>query len=256
MKSSFFTDKLKVLQFDTRAEMGAGAARDIARTVETCVEQRGECNIIFAAAPSQSDMLLSLQQYNTVTWEKVNAFHMDEYIGLNPSAPQRFGHFLKKSIFSKHPFHSVHYIQGWAENSEQECERYAELLKKNPPDIVCMGIGENGHIAFNDPHVADFHDPKMVKVVSLDWVCRRQQVHDGCFNSLDDVPLHAITLTIPALTAAHHIFCVVPSLTKAAAVQATCEAKIGEHCPATILRQHDHAVLYLDADSSSLIHSS
>ena len=170
--------------------------------------------MIFAAAPSQNDFLEALIDDKTIEWERINAFHMDEYIGLGPDDPQGFGNFLKERIFDKVPFKSIFYINGQSDNLQEECERYAELLDSYPVDIVCLGIGENGHIAFNDPHVAHFNDSERVKIVSLDEKCRVQQVHDGCFSTLDRVPMSAFTLTIPALIAAEYMFCMVPSKTK------------------------------------------
>ena len=146
-------------------------------------------------------------------------------------------------------FKSVQYIKGYAEDAEKECERYTEVLKTFKPDVVCLGIGENGHIAFNDPWVAKFDDDKAVKVVELDQMCRMQQVNDGCFPTLDDVPTHAITLTIPTLVSANHLFCVVPASTKANAVRDTVYGEITEDCPASIMRNHASAILYCDADS-------
>ena len=178
---------------------------------------------------------------------------MDEYIGLAPDAPQGFGNFLRRELFSKVSFASVSYLDGTADDRAAECRRYGELLAAAPVDIVCLGIGENGHIAFNDPHVADFNDPAAVKVVELDHTCRQQQVNDGCFAKLDDVPTHALTLTIPTLVAPKTVFCMVPAPTKAKAVQAAVEGPISETCPASILRRHDNASLWLDPDSAALL---
>jgi glucosamine-6-phosphate deaminase len=178
---------------------------------------------------------------------------MDEYIGLDPEAPQGFGNFLRDRIFAKVNFKSVNYLNGNAKDVEAECERYAALLEKYPADIVCMGIGENGHIAFNDPHVAFFNDTRLVKVVELDLKCRNQQVNDGCFSSINKVPTHALTLTIPALTAADYVFCMVPARTKSEAVYNTVMGEITEKCPASILKLHDRAVLYTDTDSARMI---
>ena len=178
---------------------------------------------------------------------------MDEYIGLAADAPQGFGNFLREHLFGLAPFRTVNYIDITAADPEAEAERYAAILRDNPPDIVVMGIGENGHIAFNDPPVADFADPRAVKPVKLDEVCRQQQVNDGCFASIDAVPTHAITLTVPTLVSAPKLFCIVPAPTKAKAVQATVEGEIGEICPATILRTQKNAVLYLDPDSAALL---
>lgn len=146
---------------------------------------------------------------------------MDEYIGLAADAPQGFGNFLRGRLFGRLPFGQVFYLDGQAADPQAECARYSALLAEYPVDIVCLGIGENGHIAFNDPHVARFDDPVRVKVVDLDDKCRRQQVHDGCFASLGQVPTHALTLTIPALTAASGMYCIVPAQTKARAVHDT-----------------------------------
>ena len=209
--------------------------------------------MIFAAAPSQNEVLASLALDKEIPWERVNAFHMDEYIGLPADAPQGFGNFLKAHIFGLAPFKSVNYMDISAEDAEAECARYSALLAQYPTDIVVMGIGENGHIAFNDPPVADFADPKAVKPVLLDEICRNQQVNDGCFATIDDVPKYAITLTVPTLFAGKNLFCIVPAKTKANAVKATICGEIGEACPATILRRHENAILYLDGDSSSLL---
>lgn len=246
-------DLLAVRIFDTRAEMGLAAARDIKACILSLLETKETINMIFAAAPSQNEVLSALATDKEIPWNRVNAFHMDEYIGLPADAPQGFGNFLKAHIFGLADFRSVSYIDITAMDADKECERYAELLAKNPTDIVVMGIGENGHIAFNDPPVADFADPKAVKPVELDPICRNQQVNDGCFATLDDVPKTAITLTVPTLFAGDHLFCIVPAPTKAKAVRATLCDDIGEACPATILRRHKSAVLYLDSDSSSLL---
>ena len=170
---------------------------------------------------------------------------------LAPDAPQLFGQFLKERIFDKLSFNEVYYINGNADDPAEECKRYAELLKKFPADIVCMGIGENTHIAFNDPHVADFNDPLLLKEVALDDMSRQQQVHDGCFAQIEDVPVSAITLTVPALFQVRYIFCMVPGINKAAAVQLSLNEAVSERYPSTILRKHDNVTLYIDRDSAS-----
>ena len=246
-------DLLKVNIYDSRDEMGKAAGADIKACILKLLETKETINMIFAAAPSQNEVLASLALDKEIPWNRVNAFHMDEYIGLPSDAPQGFGNFLKRAIFGLAPFKSVNYIDISAADAEIECARYTELLKRYPTDIVVMGIGENGHIAFNDPPVADFNDPKAVKPVALDDICRNQQVNDGCFAKLDDVPKTAITLTVPTLFAGEYLFCIVPAKTKANAVRATLCNDINEKCPATILRRHKNAVLYLDGDSSSLL---
>lgn len=247
----FVKDRLTVKVMPTRAEMGRVAAQDIHDRILALLAEKDEVNMIFAAAPSQNDVLGSLVGFDDIPWNRINAFHMDEYIGLDKSAPQGFGNFLKAHIFGLVPFRTVNLIDCSAADPDSEAERYAELLKRHPADIVVMGIGENGHIAFNDPHVADFDDPKWVKPVRLDDVCRRQQVHDGCFAAIGDVPECALTLTCPTLMRATWKFCIVPAATKAGAVKRTLEGEIGEECPATILRRSDNAVLYLEPASAA-----
>lgn len=242
-------DMLEVKIIETRDEMGKVAAADISAAIKKLLCEKEEINIIFAAAPSQNDMLYHLCKEEGIEWERINAFHMDEYIGLPKTAPQCFSNFLKKYIFDLKPFKSVNLIDS-SSSIEEECKRYGDLLEKYPVDIVLMGIGENGHIAFNDPHVADFNDDKIIKAVELDEVCRMQQVNDGCFEKLSDVPTHALTLTVPTLMAAEYNFCVVPAPTKAWAVKRTIEGEINEECPATILRKKDNAIMYCDKDSS------
>lgn len=246
-------DNLTYKVFETRAEMGEYAAAEAAKEIAAQIGRKGTINMIFAAAPSQNEFLAALISHSEIDWSRINAFHMDEYIGLDPLAPQGFGNFLKNAIFGKVPFASVNYINCAASDPYSESDRYAALLKEHPCDIICMGIGENGHIAFNDPAVADFHDKKAVKPVTLDNICRQQQVNDGCFASIDQVPLQALTLTIPTLIAPDSVFCIVPAATKAKAVYNTINGDISESCPASILRTHKNAVLYLDKDSASLL---
>ena len=246
-------DLLKVNIYDTRDEMGKAAGADIKACILSLLEKKETINMIFAAAPSQNEVLYALATDKEIPWNRVNAFHMDEYIGLSKDAPQGFGNFLKAHIFGLADFKSVNYIDISAKDADAECERYAKILADNPTDIVVMGIGENGHIAFNDPPVADFNDKKAVKPVQLDEICRNQQVNDGCFAKIEDVPKTAITLTVPTLFKGDHLFCIVPAKTKANAVRATVCDEINEKCPATVLRLHKNAKLYLDMDSSALL---
>ena len=246
-------DKLNVKVYQTREEMGRAAAEEAAAAIRAAIAAKGEINMIFAAAPSQNEFLAHLIADKSIDFTKINAFHMDEYIGLPADAPQGFGKFLRERRFDRVPFKTVNTIDSTAADPEAECRRYAALLQAHPCDIVCMGIGENGHIAFNDPHVADFGDKAAVKVVALDETCRQQQVNDGCFARLDDVPTHALTLTIPTLTAPEAVFCIVPAKTKANAVYAALRGGITEACPASILRRHANATLYCDADSAARV---
>ncbi len=250
---TFNADRLHVNVYATRDEMGMAAAKDAAAQIQALLNTKEFVNIIFAAAPSQNEMLFHLAANDEIDWSRVNAFHMDEYVGLNDNAPQRFGHFLEQAIFGKQTFNTVYNINGNAADPAAECSCYAALLEAHPVDLVCMGIGENTHLAFNDPHVADFNDPFMVKLVELDEVSRMQQVHDGCFPSIEDVPTTAITLTIPALLKAASIVCVVPGLNKAQAVYHTINSPVSALYPSTALRHHEQARLYLDLNSASLV---
>ncbi len=247
-----YRDTLRIEIFDTREKMGQAAAKDIAAAIKELLRTKDEINMIFAAAPSQSDCHRALREDESIDWSRVNAFHMDEYIGLSPDAPQGFGNFLRRALFDILPFKSVNLIDSSAADAAAECERYTALLKNNPCDIVVMGVGENGHIAFNDPPVADFNDSLTVKPVKLDEICRQQQVNDGCFATIDEVPTHAITLTVPTLMAPPTVFCIVPGKTKAQAIYDMLELSIDESCPASILRTHKNATLYLDADSGKV----
>ncbi len=246
---TFSRDLLHVKGYETRDMMGRAAAEDVADCLRRLLATQQTVNMIFAAAPSQNELLYYLCQEKDISWDRVNAFHMDEYIGLPADAPQRFAAFLENAVFGKLPFKGVYTIDASANDAEKEAARYTALLKAHPVDIVCMGIGENGHIAFNDPGVADFHDPLTVKRAVLDDVCRNQQVHDGCFEKLEDVPREALTLTVPTLFGGKHLFCVVPAATKRAAVTAMLNGEITDMCPCTILRRHPDATLYCDNDS-------
>jgi glucosamine-6-phosphate deaminase len=246
-------DKLKGRIFSSREEMGRNGAANAAGYIRSLLSEKESVNILFAAAPSQNELLHYLSLEEGIEWKRVNAFHMDEYIGLGMDAPQTFGNYLRKNIFDKLPLGKIYYINGISDDPTDTCSRYTELLDENPLDFGFFGIGENGHIAFNDPHVAFFDDPFDVKVVELDAACRMQQVNDGCFPALDEVPTHAITLTIPALIKVPAIFCTVPGINKANAVKETFTGAITEDCPASILRRHDNTVVYLDSKSASLI---
>ncbi len=246
-------DNLHYEVFPTRREMGLKAATDVAATIKKLLETKETIGIIFAAAPSQNEFLESLVSNKDIEWNRINAFHMDEYIGLESDAPQGFGNFLRKRIFDLVPFKSVSYIPNKITDTESAITSYTQLIKNTGIDITCMGIGENAHIAFNDPHVADFNDPAMMKVVDLDLKCRNQQVHDGCFKELDDVPTQAFTLTIPVLMSAQYVFCIVPAQTKAQAVYNTINSEISEKYPSTIMRTRPGCRMYLDTDSASLL---
>ena len=249
--STFRIDKLHVEVYKDRKAMGARAASIVAERLKHLLSTQESVRMIFAAAPSQNELLEQLASAAGIDWPRVTAFHMDEYIGLEAGAPQSFGVFLRNRIFSKVKFGKVHYISSNPDDTSKECERYSSLLAEAPIDVVCLGIGENGHIAFNDPDVADFDDPKKVKAIRLDEKSRQQQVNDGCFSSFAEVPTEAITLTIPTLFSSRYMYCVVPGKTKADAVRNTLNGEVGTACPATILRRHESAMLLLDSDSAA-----
>lgn len=241
-------DSLKVNVYNDRRALGAAAGAEVAARIKQLLSVKHGIRIIFAAAPSQNELLKYLSEDESIDWSRITAFHMDEYNGLPTNAAQKFSRFLSEHLFDQVKPGTVHLIDS-SNESEEECRRYGELLLQAPIDIVCLGIGENGHIAFNDPPVADFNDPQVIKVVELDDACRQQQVNDGCFPSFADVPTHALTLTIPALLSGSHLFCVVPGPTKRKAVERTLNGSISTECPSTILRKHPDCTLYVDRDS-------
>jgi len=248
--SEYTFDHLRTIVYEDRNSMGKAAANYVEEVINKLLVEQDEIRMVFAAAPSQNEFLAELINKN-IDWKNVIAFHMDEYVGLKAGADELFGTFLRKNIFDKVNFKKVHFINPIYYDLDAECARYSRLLSERSIDIVCMGIGENGHLAFNDPPVADFNDPKSVKVVELDKACRAQQVNDGCFKKIEDVPTHAITLTIPTLISAKFLSVVVPGKSKATAVKNTLMGKITTDCPSTILRMRDNAVLFLDKDSAA-----
>lgn len=233
----------------SRVAMGNQAATAIGDEIRECLLKQAGIRMVFAAAPSQAEMLARLCSEKDIDWTRVTAFHMDEYLGPEAGSPQRFGTWLRRAIFDHLPFASVHLIEP-GDNAAQPAEDYAAKLKEAPIDIVCCGIGVNGHLAFNDPP-ADFDDPLMMRVVNLDLQCRQQQVDDQCFASLDEVPAAALTMTVPALLAGRAIFCTVPGASKRDAVQRALLGPIDSMCPASALRLHPRCAVYLDQDSAS-----
>jgi glucosamine-6-phosphate deaminase len=233
----------------SRAAMGRAAASVVAAKLRRLLQDGGSARMIFAAAPSQAEMLDALVAEPGIDWGRVTAFHMDEYIGLAPDAPARFGLWLRRHLFDRLPLGAVHLIDP-DEDPAAAAADYVRALAQAPIDIVCLGIGVNGHLAFNDPPVADLADPLDVKVVGLDAVCRQQQVDDGCFPRLDAVPTHAITLTVPRLLRADRLVCVVPGAAKREAVRRALHDRIGAACPATALRRHPAVTLFLDPESN------
>jgi glucosamine-6-phosphate deaminase len=250
----FFVDKLDVRIYPTRVEMGLACAVEAGNILRQLLAEQESVSTIFASAPSQLEMLAGLQEQEGIAWDRVYAFHMDEYVGLPVDAPQNFGNYIKVRFFDKMPFKRVFYMNGNAPDLDAECGRYSKLLREHPVDISFLGIGENGHLAFNDPSIADFNDPLFVKLnKNMDAVCRQQQVTDGWFESLDVVPHQAMTITLSGLMAAKFTFSIVPGVTKQKIVKRCLEGPIGPECPGTIIRQHAASQLYLDADSAALL---
>ncbi|WP_224387962.1 6-phosphogluconolactonase [Pseudonocardia sp. ICBG1293] len=237
----------RVRVFDNRTRMGAAAAAAVADELRARLARQPEVRMVFAAAPSQQDMLGALAQAPDVDWSRVSAFHMDEYLGLPDGAPQRFGRWLSTVFFDRVPLGAVHLMDP---DADPDGRAYAELLGRAPVDLVCLGIGENGHLAFNDPPAARLDDPRDVAVVELDGVSRSQQVADGLFGTVDDVPTHAITLTVPRLLAADRLFCVVPGAAKRQAVTRALHGPLTSQVPASALRTHADCTLFLDAGSA------
>lgn len=234
---------------NTRGDLGKEAGTDIAEAIRTRLGQQRHLRMIFAAAPSQREMLQTLVEQPGIDWQRITAFHMDEYIGLPTNAPQRFGMWLRAAIFDCVPFAQVHLIQP-GNDLEATCRDYADKLMEAPIDLVLLGIGANGHLAFNDPP-ANLDDPLSAKVVTLDDACRQQQVDDECFDSFDEVPQEAISLTVPMLLRGDRLFCCVPASNKSKAVRSMIYDPISGDCPATALRKHPRCRVYLDRDSSS-----
>jgi glucosamine-6-phosphate deaminase len=242
-------DRLWVRVFPSVRELDIASAADAAGVLRAAVAERGAANAMFATGNSQRGFLEELVTH-AVDWSRVVVFHMDEYVGVGPDHPAGLGRYIRERIADRvHP-RLVHYMRGTGD-AEAECERYARLLVRHPLDLCCLGIGENGHLAFNDPPVADFDDDRDVKVVELDLDCRAQQVNEGHFVSLEAVPTHAITVTIPALLRARRVIANVPEVRKAAPVRAALEGPLSTACPASVLRRCAHARLYLDRDSAS-----
>ena len=233
--------------------MGAAAAAAAAQILRAAIQKQGAARIIVASAPSQNELVAGLAAAPDIDWRRVTIFHMDEYVGLPATHPASFRNYQQRHLLAHVTPAVFHGIRGEASDPEAECARYSALLAEAPIDLVCMGIGENGHIAFNDPPVADFADPLKVKIVKLDEICRQQQVNDGCFPNLDSVPQQAITLTCPTLVSGRTLVCVVPGPRKAAAVAATLRGNISTKCPASLLRSHPSATLFVDEAAAATI---
>jgi glucosamine-6-phosphate deaminase len=238
-------DRLEVAVYRDRTATGRAAGTAAADVLRRALADRAQVRIMFAAAPSQLEMLHTLRTAPGIDWSRVVAFHMDEYLGLAADAPQTFGRFVTDELVAAVRPGQVHLIAPDGDPAGS-VRRYAELLASAPLDIVCLGIGDNGHLAFNDPPDADFDDPEPVRTVELSEDSRVQQVGDGCFARLDDVPRQAITVTIPTLMSARQLVCTAPGESKRAAVARTLTGPVDASCPASVLRRHPNCTLYVD----------
>ncbi len=248
----FIKDNIKIGIYKDAVALGKAAADFAAQTLNDAIEQKGLANIILATGASQF-AFLEVFKKKEIAWDKVTVFHLDEYKGISDQHPASFRKYLKERILDEVRPKKIHFLNGDAENISAEIEQYENLLKNHEIDIACIGIGENGHIAFNDPPVANFNDPKLVKIVTLDEACRQQQLGEGWFPTLDDVPKEALTLTVPAIMRSKVVSCVVPDQRKAKAVHAALFKTIDTACPASILRKHANAHLLLDEAAASLL---
>ncbi|MFI6348444.1 6-phosphogluconolactonase [Streptomyces sp. NPDC050560] len=246
------TSALDVRVTTTPEETGRAAAAAVAEALRSTLARKGSARVVFAAAPSQLPLLTALRGRDDIDWTRVTAFHMDEYIGLAPDAPQRFGPWLRRALFDHVPLADALLIDPGPQPGKA-ARGYARLLDEGPLDLVCLGIGVNGHLAFNDPPVADLDDPLDVKVVELDGACRRQQVDDDCFEALEQVPTHAVTLTVPRLLRAERLVGTVLGRRKSAAVRDAVCAPVGAACPATALRTHPRCTLHVDTGAAALL---
>lgn len=231
-----------------RSSLGEVAAHEIARTFRDLLAIQPGIRVIFAAAPSQAEMLASLRAEPGIEWARVTAFHMDEYIGLPEAARQNFRNWLRRELFDHVPVRTELLVPG--DDPSAAARSYVRQLAASPIDVVCLGVGVNGHLAFNDPP-ASFEDPEDARVVTLHAASREQQVSDGCFEALHAVPTQAITLTIPRLLRAGRLFCCVPGALKEAAVTRAFTGTVDPSSPASILRTHPSCRVFLDADSAS-----
>ena len=244
---------MKIRIFDDKASLGRAAAQQAAGAIQRAISEHGRARVVAATGVSQFAFLEALIEAPAIDWRKVELFHLDEYIGLPITHPASFRKFLLERLVNKTGITNFHALDGEAANPAQVARRIGQELNAAPVDVAFVGIGENGHLAFNDPHVADFHDPHLVKVMEPDPACRQQQVHEGAFSAVEEMPRQGLTLTIPALTSGRELICTVPGARKAAAVGDTLRGEISPRCPASILRRHPHCTLFLDAASAGLL---
>jgi glucosamine-6-phosphate deaminase len=249
----FQADALPVRVYETQDEMARDAAHLAHEYLTQVLDSQGTAACILATGNSQIQFINYLIGLGAIDWSRVTLFHMDEYLGIEPTHKASFRRYMREKVETRIRPRQFHYIEGDALLPLEECKRYAQLLTAEPIDLCCLGVGENGHIAFNDPPVADFEDPYKVKIVKLDAACRQQQVSEGHFPNFEAVPPYAITLTIPMLCSAHKMLCVAPEKRKAQAVKDMLTGPINTACPASALRRQSNATLFLDTDSAALL---
>ncbi len=250
-KKSFKVGAMHIEIYPNRASMGVAAACAAAEAMKQLARTSDVVTGIFATGASQLDTLDPLTRMSGLPWEKIRGFHLDEYVGLPLDHVASFRGYLRKNLTHKVTMKEFNEIDGTALDPNEVCREYTEKLRASDPQFCLLGIGENGHIAFNDPGVADFNDPLDVKVVELDGACKRQQVAEGWFGSPDEVPNHAISLTIPTLMRVPRLIVSVPGSRKAQVMRRTIEEAISTQCPATILRTHPGVTVFLDEESAA-----
>ncbi len=250
---SYIIEQLKVKEYTSEKELAREAAQSVHNYLKSLLEEKDEANLILATGKSQLKFLDELFLLGGLNWSKITCFHLDEYLGLSAKHKASFRHYLREKVEERFSPRKFHYLEGDTLEPLKECERYAELLQAQTLDLCCLGIGENGHLAFNDPYVANFKDSYWVKLVKLDQLNRQQQLNQGHFDNLQAVPNYAFTLTIPAICTAAKIICLAPELRKAAVVKKMLLGDISTSCPASILRRQANATLFIDQDSASLL---
>lgn len=253
MLKEFLCEYATVRIYEEARTMGAAAAGDAAATIRNALAQRRRARIIVGTGPSQALFIEALTRAPAVDWSAVEVFHMDEYVGMPDSHPASFRRWLREHVVDLVRPGRVHYLSGDALSIDEECRRYAGLLDEAPVDVVFVGFGENGHIAFNDPGNADFRDPLLVKRVTLDTRCRAQQVGEGHFPNIESAPAEALTITCPAIMACRRLICCVPDRRKAEAVRGAIKGPVSGACPASLVRTHSNVAIYLDSASASLL---
>jgi len=245
----FTVDTLTIQVYADATEVALAAAQRAAAILRAAIAQRGAAAAIFATGQSQLLFLDALSAAPDLDWSRATGFHLDEYVGLDAAHPASFRRYLRDRLVDRLPFQAFHTLAGDALDLQAEGDRYAALLRAQPLDLCCLGVGENGHLAFNEPHLADWNDRDWVKQVKLDERNRQQQVNQGFFPELAAVPTQALTLTIPAIASAQHQLCLAMGERKAAIVQTLLRSPIGSACPASLLRKLPSAELYLDREA-------